>query len=84
MTRHPVSWIEKGLVEVVPAPAQYNCVPRAEDKANVQLIAAAPDLLEALLDLVEQIQARGEGEAASYAFDRVSEALDKATGGGAE
>jgi hypothetical protein len=50
----------------------------AEAAANARLIAAAPDLLEALRDLVDTMTGRTEGE--TVALHNALSAIAKATG----
>lgn len=58
------------------APAWTNIGDREVAMANARLIAAAPDLLEALQHLLV-----AHGEQLDYAFQQAQEAIAKATGG---
>ena len=51
-----------------------------EDKANAHLIAAAPDMYEALLDVTMAYQ-RGFKIEQARAYNKARKVLDKATGG---
>jgi hypothetical protein len=55
------------------------------DEANARLIAAAPDLLDALLDLLAAVEANGHEKTTDEAFasGRAAAAIFKATGGAA-
>lgn len=50
-----------------------------EEKANAKLIAAAPDLLYAIIDLVEIVDTLPEDKSLITALDNARKAIDKAT-----
>ncbi len=56
----------------------------AEEAANARLIAAAPDLLETLRELVREADRKGGRvrEVSRYEVDRARAAIAKAEGGG--
>jgi hypothetical protein len=66
-----------GLLVAVASPAEADSQPQDEDLANARLIAAAPELLEALL-LVERAWT-GDGVDMGTAIDSALLAIAKAT-----
>lgn len=66
---------EQGWIEIHAPNGSQTADVRAETTANARLIAAAPDLLEALQHLMV-----AHGEQLDYAFQQAQEAIAKATG----
>ena len=56
---------------------RINC--DVEEKANAQLISASPNLLHALIDLVEIVDTLPEDKSILTALDNAKKAIDKAT-----
>jgi hypothetical protein len=79
-----VSWDCNGLAHVGMGP---NCTvsrvmapPAGDQEANARLIAAAPELLEALRHLLHNIEATGKRIDLGFAPRAAREAIAKATG----
>lgn len=53
---------------------------KAEQQANARLISAAPDLLEALKEALDQLESWNQESEPTFTMRRVAHAIAKATG----
>jgi len=57
-----------------------NPIPDAECEANANLIAAAPDMYEALNQVLRDLEESGYADGCSFSTDQIKLALNKAQG----
>lgn len=84
-TKHtPGPWAagNRGWVDSEDAPIAAVMDYDEQGAANVLLIAAAPDLLAALVDAKAALEYAGMDEYTMEAYDRICAAINKATGEG--
>jgi hypothetical protein len=70
---------QKSIVVMDTEAGIYSAETREEDLANAKLIAAAPDLLEALTYVQWWINVNNEGNNVNLDFDKINNAIKKAT-----
>ncbi|MBW5406186.1 hypothetical protein ACISK3_09225 [Morganella morganii] len=65
-------WEEKGYAHWSDSEKAHREIPREEQRANARLIAAAPDLLNALINLIEywKLEETAEAHAAMIAINK--------------
>jgi hypothetical protein len=70
--------IQKGSYEkLAPGMVSYRCVTELENKHDAKLIAAAPELLEALQDALHAYDKHGEHSEWDFARAAIAKALGK-------
>ena len=79
------TWFVSGFTEIVSMPSQCKIAKVSgwtfdEAEANAKLIAAAPAMLEALEEALDQLESWRQESEDTFTMKRVKEALKKATG----